>query len=133
MTLLRNELALLSRYGLVGLASNGVLYVLFLLLLRLGVLPTVAAGLCYVLGVGLSYVLNRRWTFSSRENHTLALAKYVAAYGTGFVSALGTIYILTLWLPPELAQIINIGTTALVIYGSLRILRFGKRRADHAH
>ena len=133
MRMAHAEIRRLSRYGLIGLTTNLSLYLLFVLFLRLGISPTVAAGICYFSGVGLSYLLNRRWTFGSNDSHSKDLPKFVLAYGIGLAFTLVAITVLTLWLPPELAQIFNIGLTALVIYGSLRALRFGKTEGEHAH
>lgn len=124
---IRDELRRLFRYGIVGLTTNLSLYLGFLLLLYLGMMPTLAAGLCYGLGVVLSYILNRRWTFASTDAHHRDLPKFFLAYGVGLVSTLLTITLLMLWLPAELAQIPNIVITALVIYLSLRLLHFGNR------
>ena len=128
-----NEIRRLLRFGVVGLVTNASLYLVFLLLLRLGLLPTVAAWLCYGLGVALSYLLNRRWTFSSTDSHSRDLPKFLLAYGIGLVSTLLTIMLLMVWLSPEVAQIFNIGITAFVIYGSLRLVRFGQHKDGHAH
>lgn len=133
MVRLLPELRRFARYGIVGLGTNLSLYLLFLLLLRLAVSPITAAGICYVLGVAMSYLLNRRWTFASTDTHLRDLAKFFCAYGLGLVSTMLTITLLLLWLPPELAQILNIGITAIVIYGCLRVLRFGSGRTSHAH
>ena len=105
------EIQRLFRYGIVGLATNVSLYVVFLLFLRLDLLPAIAVGLCYGLGVAMSYLLNRRWTFSSTASHRQDLLKFLLAYGIGLISTLLTITLLMVWLSPEAAQIINIGTT----------------------
>lgn len=127
------EFRRLARYGLVGLGSNLSLYLLFILFLRLGLAPTLSAGLCYVLGVALSYLLNRRWTFASNDSHFRDLPKFLLAYGIGLGYTVAMLLFLMLWLPPEIAQIINIGMTALVIYASLRVMRFGERNRSHGH
>lgn len=124
------EAGRLSRYGIVGLATNLLLYVLFLLLIGLDVSAVTAAGLCYVTGVCISYFLNRKWTFGSGASHGRDLPKFLLAYGIGLCSTLVTIGILIRWLPPELAQILNVGLTAMVIYASLLALRFGASVAD---
>lgn len=132
MTAPRNEVQRLFRYGAVGITTNVMLYLVFILFLRFGLTPTLAAGVCYGLGVAISYLLNRRWTFSSMDSHRRDLPKFLLAYGVGLVSTLLTITLLILWLPPELAQIVNIGLTALVIYISLRLFRFGRQGGKHA-
>ena len=127
MSFAQAEIRRLSRYGIVGLTTNLSLYLVFLLFLRIGLTPTLAAGICYGLGVGLSYMLNRRWTFASDDSHLRDLPKFALAYGIGLVSTLLTIAMLTLWMSPELAQLLNVAITALVIYGSLRLFRFGEQ------
>lgn len=133
MNATRNEIQRLFRYGSVGIITNVTLYLVFILFLRLGLTPSVAAGVCYGLGVGISYLLNRRWTFSSTDSHRRDIPKFILAYGVGLVSTMLTITLLILWLPPELAQIVNIGLTALVIYVSLRFFRFGQQEGKHAN
>lgn len=123
----KDEINRISRYGIVGIATNLSLYLLFLALLHLGLTPILAAGTCYCFGVALSYQLNRLWTFSSADSHRRDLPKFLLAYGIGLASSLLTITWLIDWLPPELAQILNIGITAIVIYGSLRALSFGQQ------
>ena len=72
-------------------------------------------------------MLNRRWTFASDDSHLRDLPKFALAYGIGLVSTLLTIAMLTLWMSPELAQLLNVAITALIIYGSLRLFRFGEQ------
>lgn len=126
MTTVTREFRQLARYGLVGLISNLGLYALFLVLLRVGVRPTAATGICYALGVTASYLANRRWTFSSARKHSSDLPKFVIAYGIGLISTLATINLLMRWLRPEFAQLFNIAITAAVIYAGLKIFRFGQ-------
>jgi putative flippase GtrA len=120
------------RYGMVGVISNLMLYGLFVSLVWFGTGPVFTAGLCYVLGVALSYLLNRRFTFASTARHGHDLPKFLLAYGIGFVATLIFIAALVRVLRPEVAQIVNIGLTAVVIYASLRLMRFGQNRGTHA-
>lgn len=127
------EVRRFSRYGIVGLGTNLSLYLVFLLLLRLTVQPVAAAGICYVLGVAMSYLLNRRWTFASTDSPWRDIAKFLCAYGLGLVSTILTLNLLLRMLSPASAQLLNIAITAIVIYGCLRMLRFGSGGARHAH
>ncbi len=114
------------RYVVVGLGTNGSLYLLFVALVWAGLPPVLTAGLTYVLGVTLSYVLNRAWSFQSTASHGRDLPRFLISYGIGFVATMGFIALLTKWLRPEVAQIFNIGLTAVVIYLSLRFMGFGR-------
>lgn len=126
MTLPRSFL----RYVVVGLGTNGSLYLLFVALIWAGLTPVLTAGLTYVLGVTLSYLLNRAWSFESTASHGRDLPRFLASYGIGFVATMIFIALLTKWLRPEIAQILNIGLTAMVIYSSLRLTGFGRDDAQ---
>ena len=67
MTAASTDMQRFSRYAIVGVGSNLTLYVLFLGLVWIGLAPVLVSGLCYVLGVLISYLLNRFWTFSSQS------------------------------------------------------------------
>lgn len=116
----------LVRYGLLGVGSNIALYLLFLLLVWAGVAPIVASGLCYILGVAISYFGNRRWTFASRSRHSRDLPRFLLAYGVGMGVTLASMFILLRLLGPAVAQLLTIGIAALSIYVVLHILRFGE-------
>lgn len=130
---LNREAEKFSKYGVIGLGTNSLLYFLFIGLVMIGIHPVTTAGLCYILGLLLSYVLNRRWTFSSTNAHHHDLPRFLVAYGAGLATTLVTIVILIRWLPPSIAQIINIGITAVVIYTMLRVLQFGTTDSDNVH
>lgn len=114
-----------SRYLTVGLGMNGALYLMFLFLIWLRITPIIASALCYAMGVTGSYLLNRRWTFSSSGTHMEDIAKYLAAYGLGLLVTLVSMTFLIAPLGPAVAQVLTIGFTAIVIYGALEVLKFG--------
>lgn len=122
----------LMRYATVGIVSNVSLYVLFVVLIWAGVPATLNAAVCYALGLILSYVFNRRWSFESTTTHQRDLPRFLLAYGTGFVATMVFITLLTRWMRPEIAQILNVGLTAIVIYLCLRLTGFGKAGQSHA-
>jgi putative flippase GtrA len=119
-------LAQFGRYGSVGLVTNGTIYVVFLVLVWRGVGPVLASALCYCLGLLMSYALNRKWAFRSDATHRKDLPRFLLAYGIGFFFAVGCIAFFLIWLSPAIAQLVTIGLTAFVVYGSLRFLRFGQ-------
>jgi putative flippase GtrA len=116
----------LLRYGTVGLLSNASLYVVFVGLIWAGLSAPLTAAVCYGLGLSISYVMNRAWSFESNASHARDLPRFLICYGVGFVATMIFIVILTRWMRPEIAQILNIGLTAIVIYGLLRVTGFGK-------
>lgn len=114
------------RYGLVGVLTNLLGYGLFLGLHYAGMPPVMAASLCYVVGVAMSYLLNRSWTFASNGSHAQDMTRFAQSYGIGFVVTFVSMWMLVKVMRPEIAQIISVGITAIAIYSSLRILRFGE-------
>lgn len=125
-----DELRRLLRFGIVGVASNAALYLAFLLLLDLAMSPSSAAVTCYVAGVALSYMVNRAWSFQSVASHRADLPRFLLAHGAGILSTLVVLDALLGWLRPELAQLVNIAVTAIIIYVNLALLKFGGARAD---
>ena len=118
----------LYRYGLVGIASNLAVYCIFIALIWGAIPPIWATAICYVIGLSISYLANRRWSFESTADHRSDLLRFLLAYGAGFAATLGFISVLTLFLRPEIAQVINIGLTAMVIYICLQLFGFGRKK-----
>ena len=116
----------LARYGVVGIATNLPGYGIFLSILWSGLPPTLATGVTYVLAVGLSYIANRTWSFQSTASHRNDAPRYAIAYGIGLGVAMLSMYALSAWIRPEIAQILVIGITAGVIFTVLELLKFGK-------
>lgn len=114
------------RFGTIGLATNGALYLIFVLLAWAGLPPMAATALCYVVGLMLSYFLNRSWSFQSSNSHSRDAPKFLLAYGAGFLATMVFMSLLLRVLRPEIAQFLNIGLTAIVIYGGLALTRFGQ-------
>ena len=73
------------RYALVGLASNGVVFFMYLVATSLGVGHKLAATLAYGLGVAQTFVLNRSWSFADRGLVGPALLRYLSVYFAGYV------------------------------------------------
>ena len=73
-----------ARFAVVGVVSNGVLYVLYLLMTQLGLGHKLAATLTYAVGVLQTFVFNRSWSFRHAGAPTPAILRYVAAYALGY-------------------------------------------------
>ncbi len=114
-----------GRYITVGLVTNVTLYLLFLGLVILGLPPVGVSAACYLLGVALSYLLNRRWSFRSAAGHRHDLPRFLAAYGAGLAVTVLAMSLLAGPLGPALAQLLTIAIAALTIYSALRLLGFG--------
>lgn len=73
------------RYAIVGLVSNAIAYVIYILLTKLGLEPKLAMSLLYGVGVLQTFVFNKRWTFGHRGARRAVFFRYCMAYGVGYV------------------------------------------------
>lgn len=74
----------LIRYTLVGLASNGVAYILYLSLTYYGMGHKTTMTLLYVVGVAQTFYFNRGWTFKHNGKISSALIRYIIVYALGY-------------------------------------------------
>jgi len=82
---LKQALTQLMRYGIVGLASNALGYLLYLGLTYLGMGPKLAMSLLYCVGVLQTFVFNKKWSFRFDGAATPALVRYATVYAMGYV------------------------------------------------
>jgi putative flippase GtrA len=73
------------RFVVVGLASNAMIYLVYLLLTRLNIGPKLAMSLLYGVGVLQTFVFNRKWSFQFGGSATPALIRYALLYAAGYV------------------------------------------------
>ena len=82
------------RYAVVGLISNLLLYLAYLLITQRGVGYKTTMTLLYAVGVSLTFVFNKNWTFSYQGHVTKAFIAYVLIYALGYVLNLVVLYVL---------------------------------------
>ena len=75
----------LTRYSFVGLATNVILYLLYLLLTELGMGYKTAMSLLYVSGVFTTFIFNRNWSFRDDGGISITLFRYLAVSLSGYV------------------------------------------------
>jgi len=81
------------RYGVVGVASNFVLYSLYLMVTYLSVDPKLAFSVLYLVGVLQSFIFNKKWAFNHHGDQTVAFLRYFLIYGFGYFINLGALII----------------------------------------
>lgn len=116
----------LWRYVVLGILTNGLCYGTFLLLVAIGATPVAANALCYMLGLMLGYIGNRRWAFRSENRHVSDMLRFGAAHVAGFGSSIACISIAMKVMPVALAQLVAIVVAAGIIFTVLQISRFGQ-------
>lgn len=74
----------LIRYVIVGLASNAVIYVAYVVLTQFGVGPKLAMSMLYCVGVLQTFVFNKKWTFRFQGAAAPTLVRYATVYAMGY-------------------------------------------------
>lgn len=82
------------RYATVGIASNLLLYFLYLALTAAYVGPKTAMSLAYALGVAGTFLANSRWSFAARQRSVGMFARYVCSYACGYLINLALLWAL---------------------------------------
>lgn len=126
----RDALTRLLRYVTVGVISNGMLYLGYIGLTAISTPPEAASAVLFVVGVTATYIVNRVWSFKSREAHGWAAPRYAATYLVGLGVQVGTLALTyrVFDIPHYLAQLLAMGCAAGSIFLLLNFWVFGRDR-----
>lgn len=106
------------RFAVVGVLNSAIQYLVFLFLYSFtGTQYLIASIIGYVAGMTNSYILNRRWTFGSRNQKRLTeLSRFVAVNLISLGVNLGLLFLLVSIgnMAPQLAQVVAIVGSTLV-------------------
>ena len=75
----------LTKYLVVGAASNTIVFLFYLILTSYGLPPKGAITACFAVGVLQTFVFNRRWTFGHDGEIGIGFVKYIFAYLLAYV------------------------------------------------
>lgn len=106
------------RFVIVGLASNLVLYLLYLALTAFWLGPKTAMTLLYLIGTLQTFIFNKRWTFSHHGAVSSSILRYFIAYGTCYFLNLALLYIFVdrIGWPHAIVQGITILMMAVLLF-----------------
>jgi putative flippase GtrA len=93
----------LIRYGIVGVLSNLLAYLIYLGLTMVGLEPKLAMSLVYLLGIVQTFFLNKNWSFHFDGAMAPALFRYIIIYLLGYLINILTLLLLvdTLGFPHQ--------------------------------
>lgn len=116
----------LVRYGVVGLASNGIGYLLYLLLTWFGMEYRVAVTVLFAVGVVQTFFFNKRWSFGHTGTPASALLRYWAVYVAAYFLNIAALTVLVEYVdvPHQIAQAILVFVIAGLIFVALRFWVF---------
>ena len=107
------------RFAIVGVISNTVLYIAYLLLtLTIGLEHKLAMTAVYISGVILTFILNRSWSFQHSGVAHTAFIRYILAYVIGYFVNLGVLWLAVdrLQLPHQSVQAVAILLVAICMF-----------------
>lgn len=113
----------LTRYAVIGIASNLAGYFAYLLLTLISVGPKLAMTLVYVTGASVGYFGNRQWTFAHRGEILPTLIKYGLVHCCGYLMNFIILYIFVdrMSYPHQAVQAV-----AIIVVASFLFLMFKK-------
>lgn len=82
------------RFAIVGLISNGILFLAYLVLTECGMGSKIAMTVLYVTGVLQGFVFNKKWTFSHDGQVLKTFTAYVFLYAIGYLTNLLIFFVL---------------------------------------
>jgi putative flippase GtrA len=123
----------LMRYGMVGVASNLIIYFLYLLITDYGIEPKTAMTLVYITGVSISFFANKKFTFSDKGGVIGSGTRYVITYLFGYLLnfLILSIFVDNLGHPHQLVQGIAIFAVACFLFTSLKFFVFKDSRSTN--
>lgn len=81
------------RYVIVGLASNLILYIHYLVFTTVGIGHKTAMTLLYFIGMFQTFIFNKRWTFLHHGSFNTSLVRYIIAYIAFYLLNLGVLHL----------------------------------------
>lgn len=120
----------LMRYGLVGLASNALLYAAYLSLSAAGLGHKLAMTLVYCAGTVITFAFNRSWTFRHDAAAVATFWRYLLTYAAGYAFNLIALWLLVDvgGLPHQWTMAALIIVTAGLIFTAQKFWVFAARR-----
>ena len=106
------------RFIIVGLSSNVLLFLLYLLATSHGIGHTTAMTLLYLIGIIQTFVFNRKWTFSHNGPVANTLFRYLTVYGAGYLVNLTilTTFVDAMGWPHQYVQAVTIIILAVGLF-----------------
>jgi putative flippase GtrA len=121
------------RYGVVGLLSNLLGYLVYLLITWLGVDPKLTVTLFYPLAATIAYSGHAKYSFSYKGGHASGFSRYVVTHVFGYLLNIASLFFFVdvLLYPHQLVQLCNIFLVAGFLFVAFKYFAFqsGKEEA----
>ncbi len=124
------------RFGAVGVVNTSIgLAAIYALMFFVHASAAVANAVGYAIGLAVSFVLNKSWTFQSTQPIRHVLPRYILTAGVCYLLNLGVVLfcIRTLHLNAYLAQFLGVGIYTSCMFLSCRWFVFAACRVPTKH
>ena len=114
------------RYGVVGVATNSLGYLSYLLITFLGGTPKITMSVLYGLGMMISFLANRKLTFDHEGSTLTAGSRYLIAHFFGYLINFSILAMMVdrMGFAHQWVQIIAILIVALFLFLMMRFYVF---------
>ncbi|NOV30121.1 GtrA family protein [Methylomonas sp. LW13] len=122
----RSSVKQLFRYGVVGVFSNSVGYMVYLLVTYFGGAPKITMTCLYAVGAVIGFIGNRKLTFAHSGSLLGAGVRYAIVHCVGYFINLGILIVMVdkLGYPHELVQAAAIFIVALFLFFTFKFFVF---------
>ncbi len=123
--------AQLISYGWIGVVTAVAHYAILIGLVEFGGIAPVRATLAgFIVGAGVSYMLNRRYTFTTERSHAEAGWRFLVIAGLGFCAtwALMALFVDRLELPYLPMQVVTTVLVMAISFTGHKFWSFGEKR-----
>lgn len=106
------------RYAIVGIVSNTIGFLLYLVLTAAGMEHKLAMTILYGVGVAQTFIFNKRWSFQHNGVHGSAFVRYSIAYGLGYAINLIALIVMVDYVgyPHEIVQGVMVISLAVMLF-----------------
>lgn len=124
----------LVRFLIVGIASNAVLYLLYLTATSIGIEHKDAMTGLFALGILQTFFFNKNWSFRNRSANTSTFVRYMTAYSVAYGINLAAMLVLVdhYHLSDRLIQAVMIVVVATFMFVAQRYWVFRAPRRPSA-
>ena len=91
--IVRQSVFQLFRYGVVGLISNLIIYLLYLFFTYFGTEPKLAMTIVYLIGASISFFGNKSFTFNDKGGVFDSIVRYIMIHILGYLLNLSVLIV----------------------------------------
>lgn len=105
-------------YGIVGVISNAIGYLTYLLLTSIGFVPEMALTLVYLVAATVAFFGNKKYTFEYEGDARRAAIKFALSYALGYLISIGLLWLLyrVLGFPHQFVVAFGIVLVAIILF-----------------